>query len=178
MKVSLIAVNNIMRPKSVTYNVTYCSKCHRLSLSLIAVNEITLIGRPFPQACLFGSDVSQNEQNAAVVLESVRRAVSLPPDLIIHEFTLSFPEVTITIFRWRSAINTILGWGITRPGANPFPISSIAWGLCVCSGSNEQIPLVLVQSDLKTTSEVTLRVPRGEPLILPPLYLSRTHIHW
>ena len=99
MKVSLIAVNNIMRPKSVTYNVTYCSKCHRLSLSLIAVNEITLIGRVFPQSCLFGSDVSQNERNAAVVLESVRRTVSLPPDLIIHEFTLSFPEVTITIFR-------------------------------------------------------------------------------
>ena len=97
MKVSLIAVNNIMRPKSVTYNVTYCSKCHRLSLSLIAVNEITLIGRPFPQS--FGSDVSQNEQHAAVVLQSVRRTGSLPPDLIIHEFTLSFPEVTITIFR-------------------------------------------------------------------------------
>ena len=153
MKVSLIAVNNIMRPKSVTYNVTYCSKCHRLSLSLIAVNEITLIGRPIAQA--FGCHVSQNKRNAAVVLESVRRTVSLPPDLIIHEFTLSFPEVTITIFRWRSAINTILGWGITRPGANPFPISSMAWGLRVHSGSSEQIPLVLVHSDLKTTSEVT-----------------------
>ena len=97
MKVSLIAVNNIMRPKSVTYNVTYCSKCHRLSLSLIAVNEITLIGRPIAQD--FGCHVSQNKRNAAVVLESVRRTVSLPPDLIIHEFTLSFPEVTITIFR-------------------------------------------------------------------------------
>ncbi len=36
-KVSLIAVNNIIV-------VTYYSKCHRLSLSLIAVNGITLIG--------------------------------------------------------------------------------------------------------------------------------------
>ena len=136
-------------------NVIDYRKCHRLSFSLIAVNEITLIGRPFPQPFATHDHVSQNERNAAVVLESVRRTVSLPPDLIIHEFTLSFPEVTITIFRWRSAINTILGWGITRPGANPFPISSMAWGLRVHSGSSEQIPLVLVHSDLKTTSEVT-----------------------
>jgi hypothetical protein len=34
-----------------------------------------------------------------VVLQSVRRTLSLPPGLIIHEFTLSFPEVTITILR-------------------------------------------------------------------------------
>ena len=27
--------------------VTYCSKCHRLSLSLIAVNEITLMDKPY-----------------------------------------------------------------------------------------------------------------------------------
>jgi hypothetical protein len=38
--VSLITVNNIIV-------VTYCSKCHRLSLSLIAVNETTLMGRPY-----------------------------------------------------------------------------------------------------------------------------------
>ncbi len=37
---SLITVNNIIV-------VTYCSKCHRLSLSLIAVNGITLVGRPY-----------------------------------------------------------------------------------------------------------------------------------
>ena len=37
IKVSLIAVNHIIV-------VTYYSKCHQLSLSLIAVNGITLIG--------------------------------------------------------------------------------------------------------------------------------------
>jgi hypothetical protein len=61
--------------QSIIYNfvVTYSSKCHRLSLSLLAVNEITLIGRPFSQSWLFDADVSQNEQNAALVLQSVRR---------------------------------------------------------------------------------------------------------
>jgi hypothetical protein len=96
--VSLIAVNNII-VKKVSLTVTYCSKRHQLSLSLLAVNEITLIGRPFSQSFLFGDDVSQNEQNATVVLQSVRGTLSLPPGLIIHEFTLSFPEVTITILR-------------------------------------------------------------------------------
>ena len=38
---SLIAVNNIIV-------VTYYSKCQRLSLSLIAVNGITLMGKPYP----------------------------------------------------------------------------------------------------------------------------------
>jgi hypothetical protein len=40
MKVSLIAVNNIIV-------VTYCSKCNRLSLSLIPVNETPIMGRPY-----------------------------------------------------------------------------------------------------------------------------------
>ncbi len=35
--VRLFVVNNIIV-------VTYCSKCHRLSLSLIAINEIMLMG--------------------------------------------------------------------------------------------------------------------------------------
>ena len=67
-EVSLIEVNNIIV-------VTYCSECHRLSLSLLAVNEITLIGRPFSQSWLFYADVSHNEQNAALVLQSVRRTL-------------------------------------------------------------------------------------------------------
>jgi hypothetical protein len=41
IKVSLIAVNNIIV-------VTYCSKCNRLSLSLIAVNETPLMGPRMP----------------------------------------------------------------------------------------------------------------------------------
>jgi hypothetical protein len=39
--VSLIAVNNII---VVAYQ---CSKCHQLSLSLIAVNETPLMGEPY-----------------------------------------------------------------------------------------------------------------------------------
>jgi len=39
IEVSLITVNNIIV-------VTYCSKCHRLSLSLIAANETPLIEEP------------------------------------------------------------------------------------------------------------------------------------
>ena len=42
IKVSLIAVNNIIV-------VTYFSKCHRLSLSLIAVNGITLMDKPYQE---------------------------------------------------------------------------------------------------------------------------------
>jgi hypothetical protein len=40
IKVSLIAVKNIIV-------VTYCSKRHRISLSLIAVNETPLITQPY-----------------------------------------------------------------------------------------------------------------------------------
>jgi hypothetical protein len=61
--VSLIAVNNIIV-------VTYCSKCHRLSLSLIAVNGITVMDKPYQQHyiedmtkkwLLGGRDVSSSE---------------------------------------------------------------------------------------------------------------------
>jgi hypothetical protein len=38
--VSLMTVNNIIV-------VTFCSKCHRLSLQLIAVNETPLITEPY-----------------------------------------------------------------------------------------------------------------------------------
>ncbi len=37
--------------------VTYCSKCHRLSLSLIAVNGITLFTLPYPQSGIPGGRV-------------------------------------------------------------------------------------------------------------------------
>ena len=43
IKVSLIPVKNIIV-------VTYCSKSHQLSLSLIAVNEIPLITQPYKRS--------------------------------------------------------------------------------------------------------------------------------
>jgi hypothetical protein len=69
-----------MHPKSIkvsliTGSVQKKKIRNRLSLSLLAVNEITLIGRPFSQSWLFCADVSHSEQNAALVLQSVRRTL-------------------------------------------------------------------------------------------------------
>jgi hypothetical protein len=91
--VSLIVVNNIIV-------VTYWSKCHRLSLSLIAVNGITLMDKPYQLSIRMLID--NPFSRVLVIIQLLMRQTSYQTHKVeaYHEslHLLFFPKNT----RWRN----------------------------------------------------------------------------
>ena len=75
-------------------------------------------------------DVSHDDQIASVKLESVRRTLTLPEDLIIPTwFHVTFPWKLLKQFCDEELYFINLVWRTVIPGKNPFPIASMTWGL-------------------------------------------------
>ena len=86
--VSLIAVNKIIV-------VTYCSKCHRLSLLLIAVNGITLMGKVLPSLSTRFLRYNKRLEYTLYFLFDWVLLVSLVSESCVSDYVLYYQDVTM-----------------------------------------------------------------------------------